>query len=177
LSDDFRRFADKCVELGHKPGVEVPLIDACRAPDQFATARDMVHSRGFPLVIQGVTPLALRLSNPASFGADFVKLNWEKSLAADLHPGTAEAIERLGSGRIILQRAPNEEAVAFGLAHGITKFQGRHIDAMLAASRLEFCPQAAQCSLRQCSERAAATSMATRRFCLNLKLLDRGLPA
>ena len=83
---------------------------------------------------------------------------------------------RLGPERIILQRAQSEQAINFGLAHGINKFQGRHIDAMLSAARLRICSEGQHCSLRQCAERAAATSVATRRCCGNLPLLDRGLP-
>jgi len=176
LSDRFDAFADRCLEYGHRPGVEVPLIEACRAPDQFAQARTRVQDRGFPLVIEGVSALSMGLANPGSFGADLVKLDWDRSLANAAPPELLAAFARLGPERIILQRAQSEQAISFGLAHGITRFQGRQIDAMLAAVRLNHCAFAAQCTMRQCSERAAAVSEATRRYCLNLGLLDRGLP-
>ena len=176
LSAEFEQFADRCIAIGHRPGIEVALIEACRAPEQFAAARTRLQSRGFPLVIEGVSLLALRLANPACFGADLVKIDWDDILGARPHPDLVAAIDRLGVDRIVLQRAQNEQAVSFGLAHGITRFQGRYVDAMLAAARLKSCPEAAACTLRQCTERASAVSPVTRRFCLNLSLLDRGMP-
>jgi len=175
LSAEFDRFADRCVALGRKPGVEVPLIEACRDPEQFAAARTRVQSRGFPLVIDGISPLALQFANPLAFGADLVKLNWDSTLA-HAQPEFLTAFKRLDPARTVLQHAQTEDAIAFGLDHGITRFQGRYIDTMLAAARLQSCPSAAGCNLRQCTERGSAVSPATRRFCLNLPLLDRGLP-
>ncbi len=178
VTAEFDEFARQCLDYGHRPGIEVPLIEACRDPDQFKQARDRVQNYGFPLIIEGVSPLGLRLANPGSFGADLVKLNWDKSLAVHATPEMIAAINRLGPERIILQRAQNEQAITFGLGVGITRFQGHHIDAMLAAARLKSCPEgdASHCTLRQCSERAAATSAATRRFCRNQPLLERGMP-
>lgn len=176
LSPAFDHFAAQCAARNLKPGIEVALIEASRAPDQFAAARAKLTAQDFPLIIEGVTPLALRLANPAGFGADFVKLDWDQALATRIHPDLPAAIKRLGANRIILQRASSEQALAFGLSHGITRFQGQHVDAMLAAARLKACPHASLCNLRQCSERAAAVGEATRRFCLNTPLLDRSLP-
>jgi len=176
LSAAFDHFADRCLAFGRKPGIEVPLIEACRDPVQFAAVRARMQARGFTLVIEGISPLALRLANPAHFGADLVKLNWESGLATHPHPQFLAALQRLEPAQTVLQHAESEAAIAFGLAHGITKFQGRYIDSMMAAARLKSCPAAAGCTLRQCAERGTAISAATRRFCLNLPLLDRGLP-
>ena len=176
LSDEFDQFAGHCLALGQRPGIEVPLIEALRAPEQFAAMRARVQSRGFPLVIEGMSALALRLANPACFGADLVKLDWHNSIAPHPHPDLLVAIKRLGAERIVLQHVEGEPAVAFGLAQGITRFQGRYIDTLLAAARLKSCPHAGGCTLHQCTERGSAVSAATRRFCLNLDLLDRGMP-
>ncbi len=62
----------------------------------------------------------------------------------------------------------------WGLAHGIRRFQGRHVDAMLAVGRIEACPHAAACTLRQCMDREGAATLAGRAGCRNAALLDAG---
>jgi len=57
---------------------------------------------------------------------------------------------------------------------GIRLFQGAHVEAMLAATRLLACPHAAGCGLRACTERGRAASALGRVGCARPDLLDRG---
>jgi hypothetical protein len=177
LSTAFARLALVCHGAGRPLAAEVLLAEAAADPVAFAAARDRAGKLGVALVLDGVSHLALQLSCPWLLRADLLKLDWSPRLS-NLPPAeqtaVAEALRQIGPARLILHRAESEAAIRWGVAHGIRRFQGRHIDAMLAAARLQFCPLAAPCTLRQCGERATATGGAGRASCRNHALLDAG---
>jgi hypothetical protein len=47
-------------------------------------------------------------------------------------PTMKELVEHCGRARVILSRIDNDSAVRFGHALGITLFQGRHLDTLVA---------------------------------------------
>ena len=160
---------------GASLGVEIALMDACADPAGYLVARRKLAGTGATLILDSVSAAALQLSSPWEFGADLIKIEWSPRFAgpdAADHERLAEALHRLDPRRIILHRTDSEGAVRWGLTNGIQRFQGRQIDAMLAASRLGTCGLAAGCSLRQCVERAASLSAAGRSGCGNHALLD-----
>ena len=156
-------------------GGDCPLLDACADPDAFLLARERLREAGFALVLDAVSHQALLITSPWVLEPDLLKLEWSRQV-----PGGGDALDaalaKVGRSRIVLQRADTEEALRWGLGHGIRRFQGRHVDAILAASRVEACPHAASCTLRQCMEREFATSPAGRSGCRNLGLLDTAVP-
>jgi hypothetical protein len=175
LSDDFAALAREMAGL--PLGVEVALLEAGADPRGFARAGRILAASGMTLVLDAVSHLALLLTCPATLRADLVKLDWSPllpGLAAADRALIEAAVARFGADSIVLQRAETEAALLWGLAQGIRRFQGRHVDAMLAASRVSQCPaaEALGCTLRQCSEREAATGPAGRRPCGNTALLD-----
>lgn len=175
LSPKFARFAEGCRRAEARVSVELQLMEACAGPASFAQARDVLRAAGMGVVLDGVTDLALQLTTPAVLQPDLVKLDWSpRLLTADAQLG--EVLASIGPSRIVLHRAETEAALAWGLAHGIRRFQGRHVDAMLGAARLQACPYAGGCTLRQCTERASATGPAGRVGCLDQNLLDQGIP-
>lgn len=179
LSPAFAAFAGRCRAAGATLGAEVALIEASADVTLFARARRFAVEAGIALVLDGVTHHALLLSRPWVLGADLVKLDWSATLpqlAAAEQAELEAALQAVGPARLVLQRAEDEVALRWGFARGIRRFQGRHVDAMLAASRLLGCTAASGCTLRQCVERAAATGVAARRFCHRPDLLDAGIP-
>ena len=180
LSDEFAALAARCGTAGPPLGVEVSLVEALADPDGWARARARLHAAGARLVLDGVTHPALLLARPAVLGADLLKLEWSPRIAGLPAAEMAELAREVAladPARLILARAESEAAVRWGLAHGLRRFQGHHIDQMLAAHRVLACPQAIACTLRQCTDRAAATGADGRTGCANLGLLDAGLPA
>ena len=187
LSSGFARLAALCRRAPQtgggrhaaRLGVEVNLMEAVADPRGFARARIAVAEAGFTLLLDGVSHLALSLSKPAAFQPDLMKLDWSPRIA-DLAPHEASIIDHtiaeFGPHRMILQRAETEAAMRWGMSRGIRRFQGRHVDAMLGASRIVACRQAEACTLRQCIERSAATGTAGRAGCTNLRLLDEASP-
>ena len=149
-------------------GVEVQFIEALADLTGFAAACRVLRQAGCRLVVDGVDHAMLALARPAAWDPDLVKLDWSPRLPTLPNRERrllAQAITALGPERIVLHRAATEAALAWGRAQGISRFQGRHVDAMLAAGRLSLCRHAAGCTLRQCIDRAAATGAAGRIGC------------
>ncbi len=178
-SPAFERFAACCQAAGMRAGIEITLLEACADPSGLAGLRSRVAAWGFSLVLDNISHLALELARVWMLPADLVKFDWTPHLMAlgieDAHRLDA-AVARIGPGRLLLHHAESEEAVRWGLARGIRRFQGRHVEAMLAASRMAGCPWSGACELRQCVERGTVTAPASRRFCRNPALLDAGAP-
>ncbi len=175
LSAGFASFAGACQAAGARVGIEVSLLDACADPEAFLVARERLRLAGLAMVLDGVSHHALMLTTPAVLQPDLVKLDWSKQLP-EAGRALETALAELGPARVVLHRAETEEALRWGIAHGIRRFQGRHVDAMLAAGRVGACVQAAHCTLRQCMERASATGAPGRAGCRNTLLLDAVTP-
>jgi hypothetical protein len=179
LSPSFAAFAAACRAAGATAGVEISLIEACADTVAFTAARAAVAQAGMALALDGVSHLALLLAAPWLLEPDLLKLDWSPRVAdlpaadaADL----AASLTAVGVHRVVLQRAETEAALRWGLAHGIRRFQGRHVDAMLGAARIMGCAMSSGCTLRQCIERAGAISPAARAGCGNPGLLDAAIP-
>ena len=179
FSPSFARFAEMVRERGTRAGIELSLIEACADPAAFERARERVRAAGLTLALDGVGHQALLLIHPARLGTDFVKLDWSGSLAA-AGPDADQALREIGPARIVLASADSEAAMRWGYARHIRRFQGQHVDALLAASRLGSCAFASagpdRCTLRLCAERAAATREAGRTGCRNPALLAAATP-
>jgi len=175
LSDRFAQFATACRAVGARVGIEISLVEACADAEAFMTARTRLRLAGLALILDGVSHHALMLTTPMALEPDLVKLDWSPHLP-EAGPAIDKAVMALGRDRVVLQRAETETALRWGLAHGISRFQGRHIDAMLAAGRIGACTHSSGCSLRQCSERASATGPGGRAGCSNPALLDAAFP-
>ena len=173
LSDGFGRFADACRGAGVPVAVGIGLVEACADPTGFAQVQARLRAAGFGLVLDGVTPRGLLLTHLNALAPDLVKLTWSDAPCPD---GVADAVAALGAARVVLTGAGSEAALSWGMALGIRRFQGPHVDAMLAAERLVACGPAPGCTLRQCTERAFATGVAGRVGCLNPALLLAALP-
>lgn len=179
LTPAFARFAKRCRDAGRTLGAEITLASASADPATFEAARREVAKAGCTLVLDGLSQIALLMTRPWALCADLVKLDWsslQPNPPPDEQATFAAALQAIGSGRLVLTGADDEAAMRWGLAQGIRRFQGRHVDAMLAAARILSCPAASGCTLPQCLERGAATGPAGRRFCHRTDLLDAGLP-
>jgi hypothetical protein len=178
LSQGFADFAADCtkaIAAGLRIGVEVPFVEAFADITSFILARERLRLSKLHLVLDSVSHQALTLTSPGVLQPSLVKLSWSPAMlegGADL----AEAVARLGPERIVLHRSDSEAAIGWGTSHGIMRFQGHYVDSMLAAERLQACAGAANCTLRQCRERASATGASGRFGCRNLRLLDLGAP-
>jgi len=178
-SDAFLELAAITHAAGLLLGAEIPLTDAVADPAGLELARARLAREDIAYVIDEVSHLALTMTELGALGASLYKLAWSpriETLAGAERQALDGAIHALGAGRLAVTGADSEAALHWGLARGIRRFQGRHVDAMLAAARLTVCPAAAACTLRQCQERASAVAPAGRHGCANTALLDAGMP-
>ena len=160
-------------------GVEISLLDACADLDRFHQVRATLQQAGALVVLDRVSHLTLALADLTCLRADLIKLDWSPGMAdqdAPTKAPLATALGAIGLDRLVLQGADVEAALVWGLGQGIRRFQGRHVDAILAAERIMTCAHAVGCNLTQCAERAAATGHAGRMACHNLPLLDGATP-
>ncbi len=171
LSPLFTTLAEVATRADARVAVEIALLEAFADTENFMLARERAHAAGFSVILDDVTHHALLVTKPAELGCDWLKLDWSRQI---LQAGDTldTALKAIGPAKVILQKADTEDAVRWGIARGIRRFQGRHTDAILAAGRLAACPAAGACTLRKCIEREHAVTAAGRIDCQNHALLD-----
>jgi hypothetical protein len=163
------------------PGVRVAMAAAVAValPASFVAARARLAAEGMGLVLD-LDHNALVAARPEALGADWLRFAWAPGLAR-LPQGSraalAAAVARIGAGRVVMAGAEDEASIRWGRGIGLAQFEGRHVEAMLAATRLLACPHAAGCGLRACAGRAMAAQPAGRVGCADPALLDRAVPA
>ena len=174
-SDGWSRLLPAAARSGLELGIELQFMEVVADLPGFARAREQLRASGCDVVLSGIDHTTLLLAQPEGLQLDWLKLDWSPrmaALAAQDNRAVVSALERIGLECVILRRADTESALAWGVAAGIRYFQGRYVDTMLAAGRLRGCPHAAACTLRHCTDRAAATDAAGQAGCLNPALLD-----
>ncbi len=172
LSPAFDRFAQ-----GEKDGtrilIELQVLDVLADSRSFYAARQMLRERGHQVAIDGLNELTLRFMDITQLDADLYKLTWSPDLRDTEHgAAVAASVQRIDGEKLLLARCDSESAIAWGLDHGIYRFQGRHVDAMLAAYTMHGCDHSAACSLQQCISRHAVIAGPLRRECGNNGMLD-----
>ena len=150
----------------------LPLLMAAR-PALLERRRAALAAHGWGLALRGLTAATLTAIAAEQLAADMLLLRWSPELAAR---ASASVIRRLDPTRIILLGCDEEEALRWALPQGIRLYGGTHPELILAAARMAACPQRAQCTRRQCLNRAAATGEDGREGCTNRPLLAATLP-
>ena len=113
--------------------IELQKIDIFSDINAFLFAREFAKDRGYRICIDGLTYESISFINREKLGADMVKLIWNQELVDTIGKAKAsEIVSKMGNSRIILCRCDDETAVEFGQSIGISMFQGRHIENLLA---------------------------------------------
>jgi len=138
LSRDFTNFMRIVDDNAHKIVVELQIIDIFADMNSYGYARDMLQDRGFKVLVDGVNPLALQFFDPANLRPDFIKVAWGKEFEEESKDNARlkmfrETVEHAGKDSMILYRVDSERAVKWGLALGISRFQGYFIDKLVQA--------------------------------------------
>lgn len=176
------------------PSVAIAMAEAAADPAAWVAARTRLAAAAMPLVLDGLSHHALVLARPEALGADMLVLPWSTALPrlpAARQAEVAAAIARIGPDRFLMTGADGEAALRWGRAAGIQLFQGNHVEAMLAATRLLACPGPGSrresgsepvslddhpCGLRACTGRGTAATQSGRAGCIRPDLLDRAIP-
>ncbi|MBM3566816.1 MAG: EAL domain-containing protein, partial [Alphaproteobacteria bacterium] len=137
MSRDFQEFHQAVGESTSKIIVEFQIIDIFVDMNAYAFARDSLQKRGYRVVVDGVSPLAIHFFDPSTLKADFVKIAWGPEFASDAPDSRVaearEVIARTGRQAVILARVDTEQAIKWGLNLGVTRFQGHLIDRLAKA--------------------------------------------
>jgi hypothetical protein len=149
LSQDFLTFDDG-VKTNRRGTIVIELqkVDIFADLGAFLFARDFARERGYRICIDGVTVDSLPFIERGRLGIDLLKLAWDASLVEGKLPDgslLADYVRKCGPSRTILCRCDAANAIQVGQSVGITLFQGRHVEQMLAAEtqRLRGGPAAA----------------------------------
>lgn len=147
MGRDFQEFHQAIGENAAKVIVELQILDIFADMNAYAFARDSLQKRGYRVVVDGISPLALQFFDPSILKADFVKIAWGPEFASEAPDSrlaeVREVVQRTGAAGVILARVDTEQAVKWGLSLGITRFQGHFIDRLAKAIADKARPQAA----------------------------------
>ncbi len=114
--------------------LEFQLTDILANFAIYIEVRDRVKQKGFRVVVDGVTFSTLSHLDLTGFEADFIKLLCPGSgRLASADAAIEHNIRRLGADRLICARLEDEELMTWALGIGVSHFQGRLIDTLIAA--------------------------------------------
>ncbi len=137
LSSDFRRF-EQSIGSGVRGRliIELQHIDIFADMPAYLFAREYLRELGFKVCIDGLNHLTLPFIDRERLGIDLLKMHCSDELFAGMNPDAIAALEQsvrnAGVARIIMSRCESENALQVGFNMGISLFQGRHIDDLLA---------------------------------------------
>lgn len=119
--------------------VELQNIDVFGDMGAYLFARDFMRERGYRVCLDGLNHLTIQYIDRERLGLDLLKMVWAPDMADDItgrrHRELKAHIDRAGRARIILCRCDSEEAVRYGQSLGLTMFQGRYVDRLVAGER------------------------------------------
>lgn len=138
LSRDFSNFNKLVGDNADKFVVEFQVIDIFADMNTYGYARDMLQERGYKVLVDGVNPMSLQFFDPANLKPDFIKVAWGKDFESETDDDGRlrmfrETVQNAGAESMILARVDSEKAVKWGLALGISRFQGYFIDKLFHA--------------------------------------------
>ena len=132
LSRDFQNFHKAIGKSASRVVVEMQVLDIFADMNTYGYARDSLQERGYRVLVDGLSPLALQFFDPGLLQSDFVKIAWGPEFDGDTDSTRLaemrEVVASTGKDSVILARIDTEEAVKWGLAMGISRFQGFFID-------------------------------------------------
>ncbi|WP_339862715.1 EAL domain-containing protein [Thalassospira alkalitolerans] len=139
-SRDFERFDE--VVRKKWPGnviIELNQVDLFSNLETYLRVRDEFHQRGYRVLIDNLSVEALSFVDRKSLKADFIKVAWREEMTDNVirkkYSEMDNLVKESGRERVILCRCDSPTAIKFGQSLGITLFQGRYIDNMIARQR------------------------------------------
>jgi EAL domain-containing protein (putative c-di-GMP-specific phosphodiesterase class I) len=139
-SKDFDKF-DETVRRKW-PGnviIELNQVDLFSNLETYLRVRDDFHERGYRILIDNLTVESLSFVDRKSLKADFIKVAWREEMTDNVirkkYGEMDSLVKNSGRERVILCRCDSPTAIKFGQSLGITLFQGRYIDNMIARQR------------------------------------------
>lgn len=145
LSDSLARF-ERHLNGRAEMMIEFHILDVLADSGAYYTIRDKMQESGYKVIIEGLDILTTQCIEIAQFGADYYKLGWNPEMRENEIGAIQAAID---PEQLILEGCESESAIQWGLAHGINRFQGTYVAALLSAYAKAEAGGAA-CSLAEC---------------------------
>ncbi len=142
LSADFRRF-EQALGAGARGRliIEFQHIDIFSDMAAYLFAREYLRELGFKVCLDGLNHLTLPLVDREQLGIDLLKMQCSDDLMSGMSQDAIVALEKsvrsAGVARIIMCRCESQTALQIGYNMGISLFQGRYIDSLLAAQHAQ----------------------------------------
>nr|WP_254869728.1 EAL domain-containing protein [Thalassospira sp. HF15] len=139
-SKDFDKF-DETVRRNWQGNVIIELnqVDLFSNLETYLSIRDDFHERGYRILVDNLTVEALSFVDRKRLKADFIKVAWREEMTDNVirkkYSEMDNLVKNSGRERVILCRCDSPTAIKFGQSLGITLFQGRYIDNMIARQR------------------------------------------
>lgn len=154
FSREFVDFAKNFLKNDQKVIVEVKLMDVFNNLPMYFEAKEILHKGGHKLLIDEVSPAALKMLNIKRLEPDLLKIFWEPLLEYDLeNHNLKDAIAIMGRENVILAKCSDDKALKWGVRYGITAFQGPFMDNLEVALIRAKCPNGKNCSAQDCLKR------------------------
>jgi hypothetical protein len=111
--------------------LEFHKIDVFADLGSYLYVRDFARKRGYRICLDGLSHLSLPFIDRADLGLDLLKIYWTNDMPDDrIH--IRKLVEHAGEHRVILCRCDTEQAIEYGRSIGISLFQGKQVDVMMA---------------------------------------------
>ncbi len=136
LAPEFQDFDDNVAAARRGSMIlELQIADIFADLGSYLFAREYVQEKGYRICLDGVTYDSLDMIDQQRLGVNLIKLFWHPDMVdggEDMHERIRVMVRRTGANRIVLCRVDNREAVDFGQSVGLSTFQGRYIESLIA---------------------------------------------
>ena len=153
--------------------VEVKLMDVFNNLNLYRDAVKVLHENGHKVLFDEMSPAMMKMVNVELLNPDYVKIFWEPLLGdGSSDEALKDIIKVIGRENVILAKCDSDKAVKWGVAHGISKFQGPFVDNIETAMIRSKCPDAKNCTTQICLKRRRLLMGALRDGCSNKAVLE-----
>ncbi len=140
LTPEFKKFDQQILPQAKRTIMfELQAIDVYSDMGAFVFARDTWQEKGYRFCLDGLNHLTLPLVDRRALGLDLLKINWSTEMVQDETGKLAEKMQDMVSqaipSRVIFARCDSSDAVQFGRSLGISLFQGRYMDKVVAGGQ------------------------------------------
>ena len=173
-SSEFVTFAKEFLQQGHKIVVEVQMIDVLNNLPLYFEVKELLHKGEHKILLDGISTASLKMLNLTTLKPDMIKLFWEPLL--EFGPDNEDVkttVSQIGVDNVILAKCDSTQALSWGLKHGINAFQGPFMDNLEVAIIRRQCPDANNCTAKDCLKRKRLLSGHERQFCTQHQILEK----
>lgn len=136
LSNEFLAFDDNIYASQRgSMVVELQKVDIFADLSAFFFAREFAQEKGYRVALDGLSFETMQMIDRERLGVDLIKVFWSGAMidgGDTARNKMEEMVKRAGPSKVVLCRCDNREAIDFGRAVGISQFQGRYVETLIA---------------------------------------------